>query len=179
MIVENMLSVSCMNAGMGDPPSLFYTNVLESTNAVIKRAINFEQSEMCDFALKMVQLMKQQKEDIRGALLNSGPYKLTGKYTHLQLTKEKWFAMTIEQCTAYKMAFDKSCLNEVTNKGIPEEALSSPSLNTEEANLTHLPLQLVKRVFSKEQSLLLKEDAIVQAPGSKGMAFMVESKTSR
>ena len=51
--------------------------------------------------------------------------------------------MTTEQRTAYEMAFDKSCLNEVTNKGIPEEALSSPSLNAEEANLTHLPLQLV------------------------------------
>ena len=76
-------------------------------------------------ACNMAQLMKQQKEDIRGALVNSGPYKLTGEYTHLQLTKEKWFAMTTEQRTAYEMAFDKSCLNEVTNKGIPEEALSS------------------------------------------------------
>ena len=78
MIVENMLPVTRMNAGIGDPPSPFYTNVPESANAVIKRAVNFEQSEMCDFSLKMVQLIKQQKEDIRGALLNSGPYKLTG-----------------------------------------------------------------------------------------------------
>ena len=93
----------------------------------------------------------------------------------------EWFpAMrTWKGGTAYEMAFDKSCLNEVTNNGIPEEALSSPSLNAEEANLTHLPLQLVKRVFRKAQSLLEKEDAIVQVPGSKEMAFMVESKTSR
>ena len=101
MIVENMLPVTRMNAGMGDPPSPFYTNVPESGNAVIKRAVNFEQNEMCD--LKMAQLMKQQKEDIRGALLNSGPYKLTGEYTHLQLTKEKWFAMTTEQRTVYEI----------------------------------------------------------------------------
>ena len=66
-----------------------------------------------------------------------------------------------------RLAFDKSCLNEVTNKGIPEEALSSPSLNAEEANLTHLPLQLVKGVFSKAQSLLSKEDAIVKHQGVK------------
>ena len=49
----------------------------------------------------------------------------------------------------------------------------------EEANLTSLPLEAVQRVFRSAESLLSKENAIVQAPGSNKMAFLVESKTSK
>ncbi|CAB4023746.1 Hypothetical predicted protein, partial [Paramuricea clavata] len=60
----------------------------------------------------MAQLIRHQKEDIRGTLLNSSPYKLTQVYTNLQWTQEKWFSMTPEQREAYENAFDKKYLNE-------------------------------------------------------------------
>lgn len=81
MIVESMLTEVRTNAGLGNPPTPFYTNVPESANAVIKRAVNFEESEMASFALKLAQLIKRQREDVRGVLLNNGPYKLIDDYT--------------------------------------------------------------------------------------------------
>ena len=37
MIAESMLTEVRQNAGLGNPPSPFYTNVPESANAVIKQ----------------------------------------------------------------------------------------------------------------------------------------------
>ncbi len=91
MIVESMLSDKRQNAGLGNPPSPFYTNVPESANAVIKRTVDFKESEMSSFTLKMAQLIKRQKEDVRGALLNSGPYKLVDELSHLQLNAKNGF----------------------------------------------------------------------------------------
>ena len=53
------------------------------------------------------------------------------------------------------------------------------SVKPEEANLTSLPFETVKRVFQNAEALLSKENAIVSAPGSNEMAFMMKSKTSK
>ena len=53
MIAESMLTEVRKNCGMGDPPTPFYTNVPESANAIIKRAVNFQENEMSTFAMKM------------------------------------------------------------------------------------------------------------------------------
>ena len=105
MIVDNMLANTRRNAGLGNPPIPFYTNVPESANAIIKRAVNFKESEMANFTLKMAQLIKRQREDVRGALLNSGPYKLDSEYLNFQLTSEKWFSMSTTQRNAYEKRF--------------------------------------------------------------------------
>jgi hypothetical protein len=100
-----MLANTRRNAGLGNPPIPFYTNVPESANAIIKRAVNFKESEMANFTLKMAQLIKRQREDVRGALLNSGPYKLDSEYLNFQLTSEKWFSMSTTQRNAYEKRF--------------------------------------------------------------------------
>ncbi|CAB4006223.1 Hypothetical predicted protein [Paramuricea clavata] len=181
MIVERMLTEVRMNAGLGNPPTPFYTNMPESANAVIKRAVNFQESEMASFALKLAQLIKRQREDVRGVLLNNGPYKLIDDYTHLQLTKEKWFSMSSTQRTAHENKFDKTwqTQDDIQEQQEEQQFITSLSFTAEEANLTTVPLQQVKHVFNKAQSLLSKENTIVSAPGSNEMAFMVASQMSK
>ena len=170
MIVESMLTNVWMNAGLGNPPTPFYTNVPESANAIIKQAVNFKESEMSNFALKMAKLIKQQKEDVRGALTIRGPYKLVESYAQFQLTQEKWFSMSIKQREAHESKFDKTVHNPEDISEQHQE-MGSLSIAAEEANLVSLPLQTVKRAFKKAQSLLSKENAIVAAPGGKGIGF--------
>jgi hypothetical protein len=180
MIIESMLTDVRMNAGLGNPPLPFDTNIPESANAVIKRAVNFKQNEMSSFALKLAQLIKRQREDLRGALSNSGPYKLIGEYAHLQLTKEKWFSMSSVQRTGHENKFDKTWHTpEDCQQQEIQPVTDCLSATPEEANLITLPLQQVKHVFGKAQALLSKENTIVSAPGRNGMAFMVESHTSK
>ena len=152
MIIESMLTDVRMNAGLGNPPLLFYTNIPESANAVIKRAVNFKQNEMSSFALKLAQLIKRQREDLRGALSNSGPYKLIGEYAHLQLTKEKWFSMSSVQRTGHENKFDKTWhTSEDCQQQEIQPVTDCLSVTPEEANLIILPLQQVKHVFGKAQ----------------------------
>ena len=58
MIAESMLTEVQRNCGMGDPPTPFYTNAPKSANAIIKKAVNFQQNDMSTFAMKMEQLIK-------------------------------------------------------------------------------------------------------------------------
>ena len=106
-MIITMLADVRTNAGLGNPPTPFYTNVPESANAMIKRAVKFEENELSDFCKKIAKLITQQREDVRAALLNRGPYKLTPKFTNLQLTQEKWFSMLVRQRGAHQRKFDK------------------------------------------------------------------------
>jgi hypothetical protein len=47
------------NAGLGDPPSAYYTNDPESANAIIKRAVGFKENEISDFIQEMMVLLGQ------------------------------------------------------------------------------------------------------------------------
>ena len=62
----------------------------------------FEESGMSSFTLKIAQVIKRQKEDVRGALLNSGPYKLVEEFSHSQLIPQQWFSMSTTQRQAHE-----------------------------------------------------------------------------
>ena len=71
------------NAGLGNPPSPYYTNASESANAVIKRAVGFKENEMSAFVREMAILMDQQREDVESAIINKGLYHASYKTTTL------------------------------------------------------------------------------------------------
>ena len=127
----------------------------------------------------MEQLIKRQKEDVRVALLNSGPYKLVQEFSHLQLNPEQWFSMSTTQRQAHEKKFDAALFQDEEELQEAQPRICHMSVKPEEANLTSLPLEAVQCVFRSAESLLSKENAIVQAPGSNKMAFLVESKTSK
>jgi len=115
MILENMLANVRTNAGLGNPAPPFYTNVPESANALIKRAVNFKENEMASFCMKIAQMIKEQSEDIRGALINRGPHKLVPMFSNLQLTQEKWFSMSVSQRKSYQAKFDRAANENICN----------------------------------------------------------------
>lgn len=175
-MVENMLATVRTNAGQGDPPTPFYTNVPETANAVIKRAVNFKESEMSSFTLTNGAAYRTQKEDIKGTLLD-----IVLDYAPLQLTPEKWFSNDPRTTrNLWKCAWEgDGTLNTGQETERWHEMATLFKMQKKEANLMCHPLQTVQRVFREAQSPLAKEDAIVSAPGSNGMAFMLESPTSK
>mgnify|MGYP001796511897 CR=1 FL=1 len=60
MIIDTMLPDVRKNAGLGDPPVPFYTNVPESANAIIKRAVKYKETKMSHFCNLMSKLLLQQ-----------------------------------------------------------------------------------------------------------------------
>lgn len=72
MVAKSMLKDVRRHTGLGDPPTAYY-NIPESANAMIKRAVNFKESEMTKFCENLSTLLLQQKEDIDSSILNHGP----------------------------------------------------------------------------------------------------------
>ena len=67
---KSMLKEARRNAGLGDPPAPYYTNIPEFANALIKRGVNFQQNEISDFCREMAILLSRQKEDVDSAVIN-------------------------------------------------------------------------------------------------------------
>ena len=83
------------------------------------------------------------------------------------------------QRQAHEKKFDTALFQDEEEHQETQPQICHMSVKPEDANLTSLPLEAVQRVFRSAEALLSKENAIVQAPGSNKMAFLVESKTSK
>ena len=46
MIVQSMLKAAREHAGLGRPPTAYFDNIPECINAVIKRGVQFKESEI-------------------------------------------------------------------------------------------------------------------------------------
>ena len=85
-----------IEAGLGNPPKLFTTNASESLNAVIKSKVNYEKSELGKFIDKMRSLTIDQQQEVERAACCRGKYKLRPQYKFLEVSQQRWFAMTPE-----------------------------------------------------------------------------------
>ncbi len=52
MIVHSMLKEVRPHASLGSPPAAYFNNIPESVNAIIKRGVEFKESEMSKFCHK-------------------------------------------------------------------------------------------------------------------------------
>ena len=80
-----------------DPPSIFTTNSSESINAVVKRKVNFKETEWPQFNQELKQIVNEMHEESICALSGHGQYRLSKPYLHLQVDPSKWAKMTSEQ----------------------------------------------------------------------------------
>ena len=64
IVCYNMRKDIRENVGLGSPPSIYTTNVPENINAIIKRKVDYKQSEGPKFNEEMKQLVGQQRDEI-------------------------------------------------------------------------------------------------------------------
>jgi len=183
MIVDNMLKEVRVNAGLGNPPSPFFTNVPESANALIKRAVGFKESGMSDFVAKISEVIRQQQKDVRDSIINKGPYTLTSAFSDFSVVQDKWFKMSVQQRERHMKKFEKKQdpnpnPNQCTEEN--NEPAYKLSLKAEDVQLPSIPGEVLKRIFIKANNLLQsKENAMVPTPGNDRFSYLVESETSK
>ena len=56
-------------AGLGSPPSCYYTNEVESKNMVLKEKVQYKSSQLPEFVENMRDLMDEQKKEIECAMI--------------------------------------------------------------------------------------------------------------
>ncbi len=94
---SGMLKESRSLAGLGDPPSPFYTNDVESKNRVLKYQTNYHKQELPQFVEHMKELYLEQRSEVEKAVAGLGEYYLTSEYQHLGVATKRWFQKTKPQ----------------------------------------------------------------------------------
>ena len=84
-------------AGLGSPPTPYYTNEVKSKNRVLKEEVSYKSPQLPDFIQKMKSVFEQQKSEIKRAVVNTGEYRLRAEYRHLSVESSKWFILSREQ----------------------------------------------------------------------------------
>ena len=84
-------------AGLGNPPSIYTTNSVESINAELKRKVNYKESQWPEFNRHMQQLVESQRDEIVRAISGRGQYRLLPEFQHLSVSVNEWIKMRPEQ----------------------------------------------------------------------------------
>ena len=168
-VVNCMLQDVREKAGLGSPPTPYYTNEVESKNKLLKEEVEYKSSQLPEFLEKMKRLMEGQKQEIERAIIGSGEYRLRKEYHNLAVESSKWFKMTTEQRQRKIDRFMKATIqvNPPTDSNCPLDLLTLPS-------------QLKKSLWEKANDLVKDETAIVRAPGDGDeSAWMVKSYSGK
>ena len=86
-----MLKAARDHADLGILPNAYYNNIPECINAVIKRGVQFKESEMSKFCQEINALLMRQKEDLESVIMNHGPYRLAPTFLYLEVSQDDWF----------------------------------------------------------------------------------------
>ena len=86
-----MLKAARDHADLGRLPNAYYNNIPECINAVIKRGVQFKESEMSKFCQEINALLMRQKEDLESVIMNHGPYRLAPTFLYLEVSQDDWF----------------------------------------------------------------------------------------
>ncbi len=172
-------------AGLGNPPAPYYTNIPECANALIKQSVGFKENEMTKFCQEMSVMLSRQKVDVESAILNHGPYRLAPKFAHLEVPQQEWFSKSTAQKESCVAKFHNA---KISGDGLQTGDAPQPQIAAQIESRVQLTVDLksqgitcispttLQYIAEKAESILNKDNAIVQAPGSAD-AFMVESTT--
>lgn len=189
VVCYNMLKSVREGVGLGSPPSIFTTNASESINAVLKRKVNYKESEWPQFCQYMKELANEQREEVIRALSGRGQYRLVSEFAHYSVSATVWSKMRPAQRHEVVAKFDKASLRQqpaVVNR----QASSSTALDegpstskimpcsAEESGITKITLSTLQQMWDKAEDLLNEENAITPAPGSDKTSKMVLSYSS-
>ena len=143
MEVQNtMLKPKRICCGLGNPPTPFYTNDVESQNNVIKHQTHYEAKELPEFVATIQTMIANQKEEIIRAIAGIGEYQIVKKYQHLQVEALKFCQMTENQKQNHVSAFFSASLSSCGPKNVHESVHSLPEASTSYCQPTNVLLQL-------------------------------------
>ena len=134
----------------------------------------------------MKKLVQEQKQEVERAIVNRDRCRLRKQYQFLQLDKNVWFIMSVQERQKQLSRINSITLSEAQESCSPisplKSTLVSPPLSVDTetiAKSVNLPLTCIEGIVNKASELVLKQDAIVLAPGQSAEARMVLSYSSK
>ena len=91
IIKDSMLRPIREKAGLGIPPIAFTTNASESINAMLKKKVDYKRNELPVFLEKVKELILEQDEEIKKAVISRGKYAVNSEFKKFVKTENAWF----------------------------------------------------------------------------------------
>ena len=83
VIAASMIRPVRESAGLGSPPTLYYTNDIESKNYIFKQHLGRKASSLPEFVESMKELLSEQRSEIEKAVQMYGEYRIVTHYSNL------------------------------------------------------------------------------------------------
>ena len=78
-------------AGLGSPPSSYYTNPNESINSALKKKTDYKKQELPVFINSMKEFVSQQQEEVEKAIIGGGKYSIDTPSKAYEVVDGSWF----------------------------------------------------------------------------------------
>ena len=153
-----MLKDIRITAGLGYPPSKFTTNASESLNAVMKRKVDYKETQWPLFNDNMKQLVLEQRDDVVRCLSGRGQYRLMKSYAHLQVLPQEWARMNSDQRKKLIKQFD--CAAQLASHPCSQQGLltsDSPSTTVSSSVLSQPSCSYTPPTVSRNECFMQRK----------------------
>eukprot|EP00794_Sanderia_malayensis_P001057 gene1057-394_t len=173
-LITSMLKPVRIDAGLGNPPTQYTNNDVESAYFVIKHHLQFDAKKPSEFINSIKEIITIQQNDEERAVFNKGPYIPAKRFQHLAVGDDLWGQMTHPQKASHICKFVKADMNTERKErkaAQPVHDIVTPhatQLETTplEAKLSTVPLPVLEVMFEKANDLLASPGR-----GSKGASM--------
>lgn len=184
VVQDTMLRKVRRSAGLGDPPSPYYTNAVESMNSLLKLRTDHKKQDLPTFITTLHGLIESQFAEVDRAVAGVGDYEVASEYSSFHYDAAKWCTMSEKQRKKVLQQF-----MSLTPTAIPlclsEDSTSADIESTSMRKETHNPLlclsiaPYVAETIWKNASDLFQEEAnFISAPGKVSLSWFVARSSS-
>jgi len=182
------------SAGLGSPPSPFYTNASESLNTMLHEKVHYKKSEWPKFNESMKELIKENYQLVELSVIDHGDFKFRPQYQHLVVSQRRWIQMTPKQRQHHLAKVSSTLLTEsggetvsVTdfcckNLTVAENpGRKNLSLSVEDAGIQSLLKAVLDGIWNIAENLLTVPGQVIEGPCASSAVttcYVVSSKRS-
>ena len=193
-VKNNMLLPLREAAGLGSPPSPYYTNTSESLNNMLHAKVQFKKSQWHGFNESMKELVKESYNLVELAVIDSGDFKFKFQYQDLVVSQSRWFKMTLKQRQYHLSKVSSAQVKECDNNsfGVSDIPLNDLPLNdssnstslsifVNDAQIRSVPKEVLHGIWGKAKELISMPGQVVEGPCSSSSTtkcYIIASKSS-
>ena len=168
-------------AGLGSPPSPYYTNGVESINNLLKICMGFKKQDLATFVTKLKDLVDTQFSEEDRAVAGVGEYMIDSKYPKFHFTAAVWCSMSTDQRqkvmkrfrSVPPVAITSISVSSFLTDQLPKEGCDSPSSCSNPLRALCITDYAAEQIWTHATTLLADDSNFSVAPSSNKSAWMV------
>lgn len=177
VVKKTMLWSVRQSAGLGLPPSPYYTNAVESINGLLKLRANYKKQDLVTFITKLKELLESQFAEVDRALAGFGDYKVAEEYQQFQYNSASWCAMSESQRKRIQMQFMSAKPVGIKDDSEGEFEMEEQS-STNPLTCLDVTDYVADVIWKSANDLLQADNSIVRAPGYATQSWVVARSSS-